>query len=92
MKIKTFIEAVCILLILVLICTLVVMALSEPDYNFEETTYNVQSGDCLWNIASEYCPKSMDKWDYISFVMERNHLTDSVIYPGQCLVVFQSQS
>ena len=44
MKIKTFIEAVCILLIVVLICTLTVMALTEPDYNFEETTYKVESG------------------------------------------------
>lgn len=92
MKIKTFIEAVCMLLIVVLICALVVNAISEPDYDFEETTYEVQSGDCLWNIASEYCPQSMNKWDYIKLVMERNHLTDSVIHPGQHLVVFQSRS
>lgn len=92
MKIKTFIEAVCILLIVVLICTLTVMALTEPDYNFEETTYKVESGDCLWDIADEYCPKSMDKWDYINLVIERNNLTDSVIHPGQRLVVYQSRN
>ena len=92
MKIKPFIEAMCILLIVVLLCTLTVMALTEPDYNFEEATYKVQSGDCLWGIADEYCPKSMNKWDYINLVMERNNLSNSVIHPGQCLVVYQSQN
>ena len=60
MKIKTFIEAVCILLIVVLICTLTVMALTEPDYNFEETTYKVESGDCLWDMLFTY--KEKEKW------------------------------
>ena len=91
MKIKTFIEAVFILFILVLICTLTAMALAEPDYNFEETTYKVKSGDCLWDIADEYCPDSMDKRDYINLIKERNNLSNSVIRPGQKLIVFQSQ-
>ena len=89
MKIKTFIESVCILLILALICTLTVMVLAEPDYNFEETIYKVKSGDCLWDIADEYCPNSMDKWDYINLVMERNNLSESVIHAGQRLIVYQ---
>lgn len=92
MKIKTFIETVCILLIVVLICTLAVMARTEPEYNFEEITYEVESGDCLWNIADEYCPKSMNKWDYIKLIMERNNLADSVIYPGQRLIVYRFQN
>ena len=92
MKIKTFIETVCILLIVVLICTLAVMARTEPEYNFEETTYEVESGDCLWNIADEYWPKSMNKWDYIKLIMERNNLADSVIYPGQRLIVYRFQN
>lgn len=92
MKIKTFIETVCILLIVVLICTLAVMARTEPEYNFEETTYEVESGDCLWNIADEYCPKSMNKWNYIKLIMERNNLADSVIYPGQRLIVYRFQN
>ena len=69
-----------------------IMALTEPDYNFEETTYKVESGDCLWDIADEYCPKSMNKWDYINLVMERNNLDDSIIHPGQRLIVYQSQN
>lgn len=92
MKIKTFIETVCILLIVVLICTLAMMARTEPEYNFEETTYEVEIGDCLWNIADEYCPKSMNKWDYIKLIMERNNLADSVIYPGQRLIVYRFQN
>lgn len=92
MKIKTFIETVCILLIVVLICTLAMMARTEPEYNFEETTYEVERGDCLWNIADEYCPKSMNKWDYIKLIMERNNLADSVIYPGQRLIVYRFQN
>lgn len=92
MKIKTSIKAVGIPLILVLMFTFAVISLVEPDYDFEETTYKVKSGDCLWDIADEYCPDTMDKRVYIKLVKERNNLSDSVIHPGQKLVVFQPQS
>ncbi len=87
MKKKILIEVVCVLLLLVLMCALAAMALFTPNYNFEETVYQVQSGDCLWDIADEYCPKSMDKWDYIWLIQERNDLSDSTIYPGQVIIV-----
>lgn len=92
MKIKTFLESICMLLSLVLLCALVVVAFAEPDYNFEEITYEIKTGDRLWDIADEYCPQSMNKWDYIYLIMERNKLDNSVIYPGECLVIYQSQN
>ena len=81
-----------IVAIVVLIYALIAIALPKPEHNFEETTYAVKAGDNLWRIASDYCPNTMDKRDYIRLVKERNNLTDSVIYPGQSLIVYQPQS
>lgn len=91
MKFKGIIELVCAMLLIVVLCSFV-MSSMFPQYELEETSYVVKRGDCLWDIAEEYCPDSMDKWDYINRVMERNDLSDSVIHPGQRLIVFQSQS
>lgn len=92
MKIKTSIEVICILLIAILVCTLAVTAFASPDYNFTETTYTVEDGDCLWYIANNYCPDSMDKREYIKLIKELNDLDDSTIYPGQRLTVLESQN
>lgn len=92
MKIKSCIELICVILALVLFCTLAVMALSKPEHNFMETTYKVESGDCLWDISVEFCPDTMNKWDYIDLIIERNNLSDPTIYPGQNLIIYQSQN
>ena len=90
MKLKRIIEIICILVLIVMCCSFVVAAFN-PKYEFEEEKYTVQSGDCLWYIANDYCPKGMDKWEYIDLVMERNNLSDSIIHPGQTLIVFVEQ-
>ena len=66
----------------VLACT------STHKHDFEETTYEVQDGDCLWTIASSYCPKGMDMWDYIHKVYDANGLTTYTVYPGQVLTIY----
>ena len=88
MKDNSLFKAIGGLLIIVAVLVISVLSLIEPDYNFEETTYVVQTGDCLWSIAENYCPASMDTRDYVSLIMERNGLHNSVIHPGQQLVVY----
>lgn len=56
----------------------------QPQYTTD--TVVVARGDTLWSIADKYCPKRMDKRQYIE-----NIQTDSGcnvnIYPGDVLVV-----
>lgn len=90
MKIKRVIEVLCILALIVMLCSFVIAAMNSK-YEFEEQTYTVKKGDCLWYIANDYCPDGMDKWDYIRLIQERNNLSDSTIYPGQNIVVLVEQ-
>jgi len=46
-------------------------------------TYIVQKGDTLWGIAERFLGNGSD---YI-LIMTANHLTDSMIYPGQELII-----
>ena len=89
MKIKLRSETVCMLTILVIVCALATAIFAESEYDFEEDTYSVKHGDCLWDIAEEYCPSTMNAWDYICLIMERNNLKSADIYPGQRLIVYR---
>lgn len=46
----------------------------------------IRTGDTLWEIASERCPASMDKRDYIRTVQKKNGI-GADIYPGDELLV-----
>lgn len=76
-------------LVLVIICIIAITNFAGAEYDFEERVYSVKYGDCLWDIAEMYCPNSMNAWDYICLVMERNNLEGTDIYPGQRLVVYK---
>ena len=52
-----------------------------------EQEYSVQYGDCLWDIAGQFCPDGMDTWSYIHMISELNDLSDSCIQPYQKLIV-----
>lgn len=88
MNYKRIIEVICIIAFIVMCCSLVVKSVTPDRHEFEEVTYTVESGDCLWYIANDYCPDDMDKREYIQLIRERNGLTSSIIYPGQNLIVF----
>lgn len=88
MKRQRIIEILCFLILIVLFFLIAVLAVIPDKHEFEETIYTVKGGDCLWDIASDYCPKGMDKHEYIYLVSERNGIKNSIIYPGQKLVVF----
>lgn len=89
MDIRTLVEIVCVLLVAALGFALIAVAFAEPDYDFEEVTYIVETGDCLWYIANEYCPESMDKQEYCDLIAKRNSLRGGLIYPGQYLIVYR---
>ena len=89
MKIKTIIEIICVLLIVVLTFAVVISAVKKPNYDFVESSYVVKKGDCLWNIANMYRPATMNTEDYVDLLKELNDLTNSVIHVGQRLKVYQ---
>lgn len=91
MKDEMIIIVLCVILIFALILGIIAASIRETTYDFEETTYTVEKGDCLWYIANEYCPNSMDRHEYIKLIQERNNLENSTIYPGQQLIVYQVQ-
>jgi hypothetical protein len=87
MRLKWFFIGLALLFVVltVLACT------STNKYDFEETTHEVQSGECLWTIASQYRPKGMDMWEYIEQIREVNCLESYTVYPGQTLTVYVKQ-
>ena len=88
MNVKNTLTAITMVAIVVLLVTLLITAI-VPHYQFQEKVYVVISEDCLWDIASKFCPKGMDKWEYINKVYEANDLTTYTLQPGQVLTVFE---
>lgn len=88
MNVKNTLTAITMVAIVIMLVSLFVVALA-PKHEFHETTYIVVTGDCLWDIASKYCPKSMDKWDYIYLVYDANNLSSYTLQPGQVLTVYE---
>lgn len=88
MNVKNILTGITMVAIVILMVTLLVTAIM-PRYHFHEKVYVVISGDCIWDIASRYCPKSMDRWEYIEKVCEANNLTTYTLQPGQVLTVFE---
>lgn len=54
---------------------------------WREETYIVQRGETLWTIAGDYCPKGVDRREWIDEIQALNHLQGSTIYTGQRLTV-----
>lgn len=58
---------------------------------FEEKEYveiEVQNGESLWTIAAEWSPKSKyDTKTMVNWIIEKNYKWDTVIYPGDVLMI-----
>lgn len=89
MNVKNVLTAITMFAIVIFMFASLVVAII-PDARLQETKYVVLDGDCLWSIASEYCPKGMNKWEYIDRVYETNNLSSYTIHPGQILTVFET--
>lgn len=78
------------LIVLVIVSVLVLNYALQPTMDgieWQETTYRVQSGDSLWAIAGDYCPDGMDRREWVDEIRALNGLSDSIIHPGQTLIV-----
>lgn len=62
------------------------VALSD-DTPVDAKEYVVKSGDTLWSIAEEHCPKSMDKRLYIYMAAKENGIENCMIRPGDVLIL-----
>jgi nucleoid-associated protein YgaU len=51
------------------------------------TSHVVASGDTLWDIASEFTPDGGDVRNVVVDIKAANHLSTSVIVPGQVLLI-----
>jgi len=52
------------------------------------TTYVVKEGDTIWGIAQKNMSDSFPSYaSYINEVMRANHMTDSMIHPGDLIAV-----
>lgn len=54
---------------------------------WQEWVHKVEEGDSLWSLSGDYCPKRVDRREWIQEVKALNGLRDSVIIPGQKLIV-----
>lgn len=82
--------ALLLLAILVLVSIILLNQAFQPtmdDIEWQEETYQVQVGDSLWAISADYCPDSVDRREWIEEVQTLNGLPDSMIHPGQELIV-----
>lgn len=67
------------LILLIAIAVNVVADCNKAD--LQKKIYVVQPDDTLWEIADEYCPKNMDKREYI-FNLKKANAIDGYIQPG----------
>lgn len=84
--------ALLLLVLLAAISILVLNLAARPTmdaYDWQESTYVVQSGDSLWAISRQYCPDGVDCREWIDEVQALNRINGGIIHPGQCLTVLE---
>ena len=81
---KRFMTFISIVLFLVLVC---LSQCSKKELVLKEIQeYEVQSGETLWSIGTEYRPQGMSIQEYIFNLQQFNNI-DSTIYPSQKLQI-----
>lgn len=84
------VAALLLVVAIAIACGLIVIKALQPSTDraeWQEVDYLVKSGDSLWGVAGNYCPRDVDRRDWIREVRELNDLHDSTIYPGQIITV-----
>lgn len=61
---------------------LAVLALNQgptmDEVEWQEERYLVREGDTLWALAGRYCPKDMDRREWIEAVVDLNDMQDGL--------------
>lgn len=83
-------------LLIVLLVVFVVASVLLLNWSFQSTMDNVEwreeihkvtEGDSLWAISYDYCPDNVDRREWVKEIRALNDLPDSIIHPGQRLIV-----
>jgi nucleoid-associated protein YgaU len=78
----------------VLVCSLALAIAYEgmpvTDRYAATTHVVVHEGDTLWDLARDYGPAHADPRQTVSRIREANHLTGSLIRPGEVVYIPQS--
>ena len=56
-------------------------------FEWQEEVYSVKEGDSLWAVSGEYCPKGVDRREWVNEVQTLNGLAGSTIHAGQEIIV-----
>lgn len=78
-----------ITILFMLICTVAVKAFESPDTanNIEKEMVIIESGDTLWQLATQYKPEKWDTRDFIQVIQEANNMKNSVIHAGEVIAI-----
>lgn len=58
---------------------------------WQERIHEVEKGENLWTISGEYCPKKVDRREWIEEIKVLNGLRNSSIHPGQKIIVLEEK-
>jgi len=53
----------------------------------QPATVIVNNGDTLWGLAKNHAPRGIDIRHYLDEVLQKNGLTNMIIYPGQEIIL-----
>jgi hypothetical protein len=59
------------------------------EIEWEEDIHHVKQGETLWYIATDYCPKNVDKREWIAEVKTLNHMENNTLRAGDFLTVLK---
>lgn len=71
-----------IAILLFFVCLLLHQCSKKEPKVIEIQDYTIQSGETLWNIGTQFRPKTMSIQEYIFNIQKFNNI-DSTIYPEQ---------
>ena len=54
---------------------------------WQEKMHEVREGESLWAISREYCPKQVDRREWVEEIKTLNGLRDDHIHPGQKIII-----
>jgi len=97
---RAHISAICIsfIIMFLIICSGIIIANAavsddaKSDQFKYYTSINIEKGDTLWSIASEYVSGTKTISNYVNELKEINNLQTDCIYQGQNLIVYYYSS